>query len=209
MDLRFNATASAKTDEELLDTIENRQLYLPETIEASVAELQYRGHAFTEEELTVINEDIEAHRRNADMTGGRIGFASNTYKNNIVQDPDAPSFYSRRAVYGFTFFLGALFGSIMLAININKTKNPVNALWVILFGIGFTVMQVVIVQSSHANSSLAIIFGILSASILEYFFWNRFIGNSTFYRLKPIWIPLIIGFAIATLVVLAAIYAPE
>ena len=133
----------------------------------------------------------------------------NTYKNNIVEDPDASAFYSKRAVYSFAVFFGALFGSIMLAININKTKNPANALWVILFGISFTAIQVVIVQSSHASSSLAIVFGILSGSILEYFFWNRFIGNSTFYRVKPIWIPLIIGLVMATLIVLAAIYAPQ
>ena len=207
MDPKFRA--SAKSDEELLDTIENRPLYLPETIEASVEELKSRGHVFSEEELTVINDDVEAHQRNAAMTVARIGFINNTYKNNIVQDPDAPSFYSRRAIYGFTFFFGALFGSIMLAININKTQKPANAIWVILFGIAFTAMQVVILESAHTSSSLSILFAIASASVLEYFFWSRFIGNATFYRAKPIWIPLIIGVVLAALVLTSMLHAPQ
>ena len=105
MDLKFQVTASAKTDAELLATIENRQQYLPETIEASVAELQYRKHAFTDEELKVITEDVEAHRQNANLRGHRGGLFTNNYKKNIIEDPDAPAFYSRRAIYVFAFFL--------------------------------------------------------------------------------------------------------
>ena len=105
MDLKFQVTASAKTDAELLATIENRQQYLPETIEASVAELQYRKHAFTDEELKVITEDVEAHRQNANLRGQRGGLFTNNYKKNIIEDPDAPAFYSRRAIYVFAFFL--------------------------------------------------------------------------------------------------------
>jgi hypothetical protein len=205
MDLKFQVTASARTDEELLNCIENRQIYLPETIEASVAELQSRGHEFSEAELSVINEDIKAHRENADIKGRRTGFFGN-YKNNIVQDPDAPLFYSRRIIYAFTFFFGALFGSILLAVNINKTNNPVRIVWILLFGIGFTVFQIVISEFANAGNSLTIVLSIIAAYIMESFFWNRFIGNATFYRAKPIWVPLIIGIVIAGMILMAIIY---
>lgn len=207
MDLRFQIAASGRSDEELLDCIENRQIYLPETIEASVAELQHRGHIFTENQLSVITEDLQAHRDNASITGRRIGFANSTYKNNIVLDPDAPSFYSRSAIYGFTFFFGALFGSIMLAINVNKTQKSSNVVWVVLFGALFTILQIGIVQSVPRTGSLNIIFSITSAYIMEAFFWNRFIGNFTFYRAKPIWVPLIIGIVFVALILIAVIYA--
>lgn len=207
MNLKFQVTASSLSDEDLLDRIENRQIYLPETIEASIAELQNRGHIFTETELFVFEEDLQAHRENASVTGRRIGFANSTYKNNIVQDPDAPSFYSRSAIYGFTVFFGALFGSVLMAINVNKTKEPVNVIWIMLFGGVFTALQIAIAEFAHTTSSLNILFGIISAYILETFFWNRFIGNSTFYRAKQIWVPLIIGLAFLALFVFALIYA--
>jgi len=207
MDPKYRA--SAKSDEELLDTIENRQLYLPETIEASLEELKSRGHIFTETELSVIEEDVQAHRNNAALSGRRIGFANGNYKNNIIQDPDAPSLYSRQAIYGFTVFFGALFGSIMMAINFAKTKNHNNIVWVLLFGALYTTIQVIIVQSAHTGSSLTILFSIISAFILESFFWNRFIGNATFYRLKPIWIPLIIGIILSALIIISIIYSPQ
>ena len=209
MDLKFKVTASAKTDTELLNTIENRQKYLPETIEASVAELQYRGHVFTDEELKVITDDVEAHRQNANLKGQRGGLFINNYRKNIIEDPDAPEFYSRRVIYGFAFMFGALFGSIMLAININKTNNPARMLWVILFGIVFTALQIVVVESSNSGGSLVIIFLLLGAIILESFFWNRFIGNATFYRAKKIVIPLIIGLVYAAITILAFIYGSK
>lgn len=207
MDLKFQIAASSRSDEELLNCIENRQIYLPETIEASVTELQNRGHAFTETELSVIKEDLQAHRDNASMTGRRIGFANRTYKNNIVQDLDAPLLYSRSAIYGFTFFFGALFGSIMLAINVNKTQKPANVVWVLLFGGLFTILQVGIVEVAHTTGSLNIIFSVISAYIVESFFWNRFIGNSIFYRAKPIWIPLIIGLVLLGLLIVGLFHA--
>jgi hypothetical protein len=205
MDLKFKVTASDKSDAELLNCIENREKYLPETIEASVSELQYRGHAFTDDELRVINEDIQAHRENAALGGRR----SWNYKNNIVEDPDAPEFYSRRVVYAFAFIFGALFGSIMMAININKTNNPVRMLWVLLFGFAFTIFQIVIVECTGSGSSVGIIFSLVGAIILESFFWNRFIGNDTFYRAKKFWAPLIIGLVMATLIVIATIYGAK
>src|SRR5579872_562488 len=186
MDLKFQVTASAKSDAELLDTIENRQKYLPETIEASVAELKYRGHAFTDAELKVINDDVAAHRQNADAKGQRGGLFINNYRKNIIDDPDAPEFYSRRVIYGFAFMFGTLFGSIMLAININKTNNPARMLWVLLFGVAFTAFQIAVVESSGSGGSIGVIFSLVGAVILESFFWNRFIGNATFYRAKKI-----------------------
>ena len=209
MDLKFSAIASSRTDEELLACIENRQLYLPETIEASIAELQHRGHAFSEEELSVIEQDVQAHRNNAAIPGRRIGFANSSYKNNIVQDPDAPALYSRQAIYGFTFLCGALFGSIMMAINMAKIKNNNNIIWVLLFGALYTILEVVIVQSAHTSNALSIILNIAGAIIMESLLWNRFIGNATFYRLKPIWIPLkTIGLLIFGVVLLSFFITP-
>jgi hypothetical protein len=100
MNSQFYHTASGLSDEELNDRIENRQKYLPETTEATITELQQRGHTFSEEELNIINQDIKAQRENVALYGkGSLGLSNNKYKSNLVDDPEAPMFYSRRAIY--------------------------------------------------------------------------------------------------------------
>ncbi|SDT69656.1 hypothetical protein SAMN05216490_5047 [Mucilaginibacter mallensis] len=212
MDSKFNFLATGRTNEELLERIDNRQKYMPETVDASVAELQFRGHVFSDDELRVIDEDIQAHRNNAAQVDGRLGFFNNNTNNVIVNDPDAPTMYSRRALYTFTVLCGALFGSILMAMNISKTEKKGNAFWVVLFGIGFTVLQYYIMSNlakQGSGSSSAIIGGIVAAYILDFIFWKRFIGYATFYRARQIWVPLVIAVVIGALLVLAIIYGGQ
>jgi hypothetical protein len=204
MNDRFNYTASTLSTEELQDRIDNREKYLPETIEASVTELQNRGHVFTGEELQVIKEDLQAQHDNAGLQGS--GGISGTYKNTIVEDPAAPLFYSRRAVFLFAVFMGALFGSIMFAINLAKIKKYAEVVWVLLFGVGFTILQYILISYANTGNSLGIFFGLISGYSLDYFFWERFIGRSVFYRARPVWVPLIIAILLGALIVWGMFY---
>jgi len=208
MDSRIAYVNSTRTDEELLERVDNRQKYLPETTEAAVAELTRRGHTFTDEELTVIDQDMQAQRNNAALVGSRVSLYSKEYKNVIVNDPDAALMYSRLALYFFTLFMGAFFGSVMMAMNIAKTENRGKALWAVLFGVAFTAVQITIMESiKNPSSSYSILFGAASAYCLDYFFWRQFIGYATFYRARPIWVPLIIALVLAGLIMLSIIYA--
>lgn len=203
MDDHFNFYASKRTNEELEERIENRQKYLPETIEASVTELQKRGREFTDEELLVINQDIQAQQENATTQDAGLNLWSNTYKNGIVEDPDAPYFYSKRAIYIFTILFSVVFGSVMLAINCWRIKNKTGALLSILFGIVFLTAQIFITQYANANSHSgpAYLFGFIAAIIINVGLWPKFIGNATFYRARPIWVPLIIAVVFSVLVI--------
>jgi hypothetical protein len=206
MIFRFNHTVSRLSDEELKKRVENRQKYLPETTEASIAELQQRGHVFSEEELSIIEQDIKAQRDNAAIgSRGSSALFNNQYKYNLVEDPDAPLLYSKRALYLFTVFCGALFGSIMLAINLSKIGSQKGAFWAVLFGIVFTTIQVIGLSYINAGSSMTIIFGIAAAYCIDYLLWPHLIGNSTFYRAKPIWIPLIIAVVLGSFILWATI----
>jgi len=205
MNDRFNYTASKLSDQELKERIENRPRYLPETIEASIVELQNRGVVLPDEELKIINEDLAAQRENASLSNNGNGFKS-TYKNNVVEDLDAPFLYTRRALFFFTVGFGALFGSIMLAINLSKIKKSKGIFWILLFGVGFTILQVVLMNYANKGSSPGAFFGILSGFCIDYIFWPLFIGKSTMYRARPIWTPLIIGIALGAMIVLSTIY---
>jgi len=200
----YTLLASARSDQELMERVDNRQKYMPETVEASLAELQRRGKEFLDEELRYINEDMQARSRNAALINSRIGVFNSDYKYAIVEDPDAPLMYSRITIYIFTVLLGALFGSIMMAINIAKTGRNNAVAGVILFGVGFTVVQIFVLNSmSNPSGSLSIVFAFISAFCLDYLFWKPYIGYSSFYRSRPIWVPLIIGVVLAALLVFA------
>jgi len=210
MDLNYSYIASSLTTMELLERIENRQKYMPETIEAAVAELQYRKYEFSEEELKVVNEDIQALRANAALVTNAKGLFSKDYKNVIVLDPDAPRLYSRMAINIFTVLFGALFGSIMMAMNLNKFEKSKEAAWVILFGVGFTIVQYIVLSNvPGSSSSIQVVFGFIGAYLIDFIFWKLYIGYATFYRKRPIWIPLIIALIFASLIIASVIYGTK
>jgi|SRR5665213_1634004 len=191
MNDNFQTKAALKSDEELHSYIDNREKYLPEAVEAAVAELQKRGVEFSDEELKVIAEDMQARREMAETGTGIFGVFNSSWNNNQVEDPDAPSMFSKRAIFAFSVLCSVLFGSILLAINISKTPNRDKAFWVVLYGVGFIFLQAIL--SGGYNPIFTILTNIAGAYIMDNFFWNRYIGNATLYRARPIWIPLLIG----------------
>jgi hypothetical protein len=58
----------------------------------------------------------------------------------------------------------------MLAININKTENKKGILWVLLFGIGFTAIQITIGSYFNLKSSFGIMCGFLAGICIDSFF---------------------------------------
>jgi len=192
----FKFRAALRSAEELHNCIDNREKYLPETVEAAVEELQSRGVVFIEEELRVIQEDMQARRDLALSDAGNSAVFSRDDKNRHVEDPDAPAFYSKRVILVFSILFSVLFGSVMLAINVSKMQNLPKAVLVVLFGLGFTVMTVAIGATYHLSSPFSILFGYLGAYVMEYLFWRPYIGTATLYRVKPFWPPLITGVAL-------------
>lgn len=204
MEPNYSYIASSLSDIELVERINNRKKYLPETVEAAVKELQYRKHEFSDEELRNINDDVRIQRKSAAIVDSRMGFFNSNAKNVIVNDPEAPLMYSRLSLRVFTILCGALFGSIMLAINISKTKHHSKAVWVVVFGIVFTAIQIFAVSkipNQNSGGSGAILGGFIAAYLYDFVFWKQFIGYSTFYRARPIWIPLIIAVLIFGLLI--------
>jgi hypothetical protein len=208
MDLNQTRFISTESDEELMVYIDDRQKYLPETVEAGVVELQHRGHQFSDEELKVISEDMQARRNNAAAIDSKLSLFNNDYKNAIVEDPAAPLLYSRRVLYLFTFLFGAMFGSIMMAINLSKTEKKIGVFWVLLFGIAFTALQIWAVGLANQGSggSVNIVGGIIAAYTIDLIFWKQFIGYATFYRARTFWVPLIIALILSGLIIFSIFY---
>ena len=192
MDENFKLRAALKSDEELHNYIDNREKYLPESVEAAVAELQHRGVEFSDEELKVIAEDMKARRAATSVQTSFNGFFSDPEKVKQVEDEDAPAFFTKRAIYMFSILSSLFFGSILLAINVSKTKNYIGIVGIVLYGFLISVGAIVIVKYYNLNPVFVLIINILGTFPLNNFFWNKYLGNDTLYRVKPIWAPLII-----------------
>jgi hypothetical protein len=199
MDNNFQSRAALKSDEELQSCVENREKYLPETVEAAVAELKKRGTEFSDEELRVIAEDMQARREIAETGTGIFGVFNTNWNNNHVEDPDAPAYFSKRAIFAFAVLCSVFFGSILLAINVSKTENKDKTFLVLLYGLGFTLAQQVLSASYRLDPIFTLIMSIAGAYIMDTLFWNKYIGSSTLYRARPIWVPLIIGLLLVAL----------
>jgi hypothetical protein len=196
MDENFKFRATLKSNEELHERINNREKYLPETVEAAVDELKIRGVEFSDEELTVIAEDMQARRELAKSGMENINLFKYTDSNNQVEDPDAQVFYSKRAIYIFSILFSVLFGSVMLAINVAKVEKMTKALLVVLFGLGYTAFTIALADLVSLPTAAGIFIGMIGGYTMNAFFWNRYIGKGTLYRLKPVWVPLGIALAI-------------
>jgi hypothetical protein len=196
-----NYNSSNLTDDELKSRIDNHTKYQAEAIEAAVKELKSRGFVFSDYEMQSIKDNIRKDEQ-ANV------WSAEDQKQFIVDDPNAPEFYSRRAISGFTVFCGALFGSILLAVNLSKINRYKEIGWVLFFGGGFTVLQIIVGSYLNTGSSITYLTGFIAAGILEYFFWDRVIGK-TYYRARPIWIPLIIAFLLCAFILASIFLQPE
>lgn len=195
METDFVKLMTTKSDEGLQEYIDNRQKFAPLAIYAAIDELKKRGRTFSDEEFTQIVNDIEkqqeiSRQRVAESDGG------NKWDKNVVDDINAPQFYSEKAIWLFSVLFSVFFGSILLAINVNKTEKK-NSSWTVAgFGLLYTVLQMWGLSYMPNNTALTFAVSACGAYILNSWGWKSFIGKETKYRKKPIWIPLIIALII-------------
>src|ERR1700757_2761716 len=104
-----------KTDTELRYIIDNRENYLPESVLGAMAELKHRGKEFSDEEVRVVEEDMQARMDIAVSAAQSSSFFADSGRDLQVKDPDGYQFYSRRVIKAFTFFFSPVFGAILMA----------------------------------------------------------------------------------------------
>ena len=188
----FKLRANLKSDEELHACIDNREKYLPETVEAAVSELQHRGVIFSDEELRVIAEDMQARRDLAKEGTDSFSMFSNGERYNHVDDPEAPAYFSKRVILIFSVLFSVFVASILLAINLSNTAHKDKIGLSVLFGLGFAIAAGLLAPTFHYSPIFTILTGFTGAYLMEVLFWNKYIGNSALYKPRPVWVPLII-----------------
>jgi hypothetical protein len=206
METDFTKSMALKSDDELQEYIDNKLKYSPDAVFSAIEELKNRGRVFTDSEIETIKSDIAQHQEIAKQRTAESNLNYNKWKKNVTDDPDAPQYYSEKAIYSFAIFFGVLFGSVLMAINLNKTENKKGIVEVIIFGIAFTALQIFILSAIPQNSGLTLVFSLGGAFVINNYFWKKYIGRETKYRTKPIWIPLIAGILMCVVVFLGIFY---
>lgn len=190
---------SNKTDKELMFYINNVDKHTDEAVHLALTELQNRSVPLPEGIADDIENQLNVKKAND------IKQNSNSWKNAIVTDLEAPAYYSKNAIYVFSILFSVFFGSFMLASNCKNAKKPS---WpVILFGFSYTALTIFILEYLSARSPATFIANGVGVLLMYELFWSRYIGTATKYRAKPIWKPLIIAAIIFIPLIILIIYA--
>lgn len=121
----------------------------------------------------------------------------------MVKDPNAPLFYSKGAIRAFSLIFSTIFGAVLLSSNISGNKGK----WIVIgFGVIYTTATIIIMNLIPPNTFYVLILNTAGGLGLTSTFWNKYIGQDTEYRTKPIWKALIISIIITIPFVLAIIY---
>lgn len=194
---------NGKSQEGLVDYLDNFQKYTPEAIRTAVDELKRRGRLFSEAELEEINQKIEKSTK-AENEEGTLFAPNNAWKQNVVTDSKDPLLYSKGAITGFSLFFSTVFGAVLLSSNINDTKGK----WIVIgFGAVYTTVSIIILNLIPPNTFYVLLLNTAGGLGLTSTFWDKFVGKETKYRAKPIWKPLIISILITIPFLLAIVYA--
>jgi hypothetical protein len=205
MSTDFEKVMLSKSDEELQECLDNRRKFVPEAIEAAIAEMQKRGRVFSNEELTGIRQEFQQREEAASKETGESRSWGNKWKRNVVEDENAPAYYSEKSIYMFSIVFFMIFGAILSAINFSKNEDKRGVMEVIGFGVGYTSLGIWILSKLPSSTGFGMLFNIGGALILQNF-WKKHIGKDTKYRARPIWKPLIIAIVITVTIFIAAIY---
>lgn len=123
-------------------------------------------------------------------------------------DNTKPKIYSKYAILGFSIFMSALFGGILLYHNLMDVKKKKEAYTVLGISILMTIVTIVIVNiPENPKSSLAYICGIAGGSLLSHYFVPKYFPDEDQYPKKAVWKPLIIAVIIIVIFIALLVYA--
>ncbi len=122
-------------------------------------------------------------------------------------NPESPAYYSKRAIYLFSFFFSVLFGSVLMSINLRNTKTSEGVWEAIAYGIIFCGAQMWILSLLPDSTVLTFLSSGFGAMLMNYLFWGKYIGDDTTYTAKSIWKPLAVAAIIFIPITLLLFYS--
>jgi hypothetical protein len=197
MNIDYTTLMQQKTENELRVYIEQCEKYTPEAIMAAVAELKQRNATVSKEEMDIINAALQ-HKAEEKQV-----LAQAPITRNVVDDTDAPQYYSVRAIYGFSIFFTVLAGALLLRSNLKRAGEGKGAVITLVYGIVYTLIVIIVmnlIPDNKRSSSLTYLLNAAGAIVLDKVLWKKYLGDIK-YRARPFWIPLIIWIIICAILI--------
>jgi len=105
--------------------------------------------------------------------------------------------YSKKAIWGFSFFFTTVFGGVLLMQNLWALNKKRQAYQVLAFSVLYTSLGIYLANLTETpNTSITYGLNILGGYILTEFFFKRNIHNENILPKKKIWKALIISILI-------------
>lgn len=183
---------NTKTDAQLVYYIEHVSKHTEDAVRCAFDILQDRNVELPLGTLERIEKEFVSQKEKEKKE------ATHHWRSNVVDDSEAPEYYSQSAIYVFSILFSVFFGSFMLAANCNFAGK--RGWQVIIFGFLYTAIALISLSKIDFNIGLIVPFLVnsLGVWIMYEVFWKRDIGVEKKYRAKPIWKPLFIAAVIFT-----------
>lgn len=194
MDNFFYNRFQNKTTQELKDILDQNYNYTFEALETSYLILKERNESL--EKYTFIKDKLASKEKEEKKL---IENSSNLNSNTL-------KLYSKQTILGFSIFFSTIFGVILLVINLREIKNKTGINQLVIFGIIYFFATITIVNLLKIKSPLlGLVFNLLGATILNNYFWNKFIDTDIVYQKKNWLRPAIIGLVVTSIFLFIAV----
>ena len=190
---------------ELHNYLKPESRYIAEAIEMAFEILKLRNVTFDTSETERIKSLIEKRREDEIKIQEEKELE---HKDYITEHPDAFPLQSRYLVTMFALAVGALSGSILLAYNCIKLKKNSSAIGVLVFGITFTILQILAFpylkpMSGYSEFSLRkspeMFFAAIGFFIL-FFVWSEVIPKKFEYRQTSFLLAFVVALVMLALI---------
>jgi hypothetical protein len=120
----------------------------------------------------------------------------------LSESTTLPELYSPSAIKGFGFLFSTLFGGVLLSMNLKRIGKEKDIPAVMAISIGYFLFTILIQMHINLKSGLSIGVNFAGALFLSTVIWDKYLGKNIGYTKRKILIPLIIGLALAALIVI-------
>ena len=175
---------SKKSNQELEAILQEKSEYTAEALQAEIWELENRN--LIQKDEIILEETIPTQETQISEKANESTF----------EEFETPILYSKKAIQGFTIFFSPIFGAVLLMSNLKAVNKLKARSQVLVFGIGYTLLSVVILDYLPKNFLITLVFNLIGYVILTEFFWNNNLGKDLQHTKKQIKKPLIISILI-------------
>ena len=114
--------------------------------------------------------------------------------------------YSKNVISIFSVLFSALFGAFILFYNLRKLNLNKQSIYVLAFGILYTLACIYLLYLINNNTNAAILLNLGGMYILSTIFWNKYIGKDYEYTPKKPVKLVVISFVLLTLFIILFLY---